>query len=570
LTRPSVIVYSFAVVPDLPPVVGAPSFGVLARQIPRLVVAGLNGAGDRGVRFLPLLGPMHGRRQFFVIPDLLPPEQLTRIHGQPEPIAAVVDGIIGSGFVRLRIHDAVSHALRFDACLPFDPLDPLPIASRLLFELSGMIGWQGALPQLPGFVQPQLSYYLVARDDLLSLEAGFEREGEGHWLKAIGILVAAALDEPEVRRLLLDICRRLAAKRIADQEVGALLAAAVESTDDTEFLGQAATLLQSIGWTDAGDRALDSLVGGDLGDAGMVVRLAGHLFRSGRHRDGRQELERALAAGLRTPRILGQLMMFYQRLGLEPQRAAIADELIQSMPLPGPIGRMLAADLVDAGRLDEALLVVARCLEREPDSAALWLELGRTQLQRHDPEAAKLALQAAIDRDAAGTIGAEAQRLRRFIDQPESLADLRELDRALRDDDLETALGLARRITQVQPQLAEGWLFVGVVQQRCGRSDAAIDALRQALSLDPELGEAHNRMGILLVGAGRYPDGYTHLERAIRLLPRQSGPRIHMAQACSYLGKFDEGLEHLQAAAELGGSPPMIESVRRTFFGDVA
>jgi tetratricopeptide (TPR) repeat protein len=200
----------------------------------------------------------------------------------------------------------------------------------------------------------------------------------------------------------------------------------------------------------------------------------------------------------------------------------------------------------------------------------LWLELGRTQLQRHDPEAAKLALQAAIDRDAAGTIGAEAQRLRRFIDQPESLADLRELDRALRDDDLETALGLARRITQVQPQLAEGWLFVGVVQQRCGRSDAAIDALRQALSLDPELGEAHNRMGILLVGAGRYPDGYTHLERAIRLLPRQSGPRIHMAQACSYLGKFDEGLEHLQAAAELGGSPPMIESVRRTFFGDVA
>ena len=73
------IVYALSIGEDLPPVVGAASYGVLARQIPRLAVSLLNGEGDRGIRFFPLIGPLEGRRQFFSVSHMLSPEKLVAL-----------------------------------------------------------------------------------------------------------------------------------------------------------------------------------------------------------------------------------------------------------------------------------------------------------------------------------------------------------------------------------------------------------------------------------------------------------------------------------------------------------
>ena len=127
---------------------------------------------------------------------------------------------------------------------------------------------------------------------------------------------------------------------------------------------------------------------------------------------------------------------------------------------------------------------------------------------------------------------------------------------------------MAQRWTRAHEDLAECWLFLGIVRQRLDQLDLAAVGFRQALVFDPDLGEAHNRLGILLVGMGEYQEAYDHLQVAVAQMPRESGPWIHLAQACSYLDKADEGRSALEQAGLRGAKPEVVESVRRAFFAE--
>lgn len=563
-----VIVYSFAVDPSLLPVVGAPSYGVLARQIPRLVVGSLNGEGDRGLRFFPLLGPRDGRRQFFMIPDMLPPEQLVKIHGQQQDVKIVVDGRIDATGVHVRIVDPATLREVFEETLPLDPLDPFAVVTRMVYELSGLLDWTGPLPKLPALAPPDLSYFLVAKDDLLSLEAGFEREGEGHWVQAIAEVAQNHLDKIEVRELLLEICRRLSVAEAGRAEVVAVMKSAVARTDDTEFLGGAAVVLHVFDEAELSAEILERLIGRELVDESAVLRVVGYLFQRGRHLEGRRQLEIAIQHGPRSPRLLAQLMVMHQRLGQTEERRAIAEELSAFRELPVPVGKMLCGELIEFEMIEEAIGVVSRCLEQEPENAGLWLELGRACMHSGDSTRAGAAFDTALTHDPSVTIRDEVARLRRFVDRPGVLPELEGLDEALAAGDLERALGLAQRLTNQHSDLGEGWLFLGIVHQRLDHTDLAIAGFRQALELDSELGEAHNRLGILLVGLGEYQQGYDHLRVAVARMAQESGPWIHFAQACFYLEHAEEGWSALDQAARLGASVELVESVRRAFLAE--
>ncbi len=56
------ILVTFAVEEGLQPAPGAAPYGVLSRQLPRLLVTRLNGGSDSGIRFVPFLGKRDGRR----------------------------------------------------------------------------------------------------------------------------------------------------------------------------------------------------------------------------------------------------------------------------------------------------------------------------------------------------------------------------------------------------------------------------------------------------------------------------------------------------------------------------
>lgn len=564
----SLVVYAFAIAEGMRPVVGAPSYGVFARQLPRMVVSALNAQADRGIRFFPLLGPMDGSRRFFDVPELLVPEQLARLHAQGDSVRWICDGRISPSGLRIRIHELPSLRTVLDEEWDFDPLDVLPTARRMLFELSGLLRWEGPLPDLPELSMPTMSYYLVARDDLLSLEANFERAGPGHWLKAIATAVAQCPDSPYVRDLLVDISRRLVAIHEAEEEVRDLLVEACGMIDEPGFLGSAGIILRSAGYHAQAGAIFEVLGRLPPVRADIALQVAGYLFGRGELEQALTHLQQAEAAGMSNARVKCQIMVLLQRCGRFEESARLVEEIATMPELPPPVGRLVASELVDMGRHEAALTLVDGLLQEHADQPGLWLEKARALIHAGRAVEAEAALDQVLNQQPNPALHKEAERLRRFSSCPDVLPELRSLDEALSAGDLPRALDLSLGVTVDYPDLAEGWLFLGVVRQRMEEEQPAIDALEQALRVDPELGEAHNRLGILLVGRGRYQDGYAHIKQAVARMPTDSGPQLHLAQACYYLGQIEEGRKALADAERLGARAETVASVRRAFFSE--
>lgn len=559
------IVYAFSVAPGLPPVVGAPGHAVLARQLPRLAVSGLNGEVDRGVRFFPLLARSNDERRYLEPTDLLAPERILGMHGQGPGVRMVVDGRIDKDSVAVRIHDVSSGSKAYDNSLAFDPRDPLPVVRHVMFELSSALGWTGSLPQLPDLSGAALAHFLVAKDDLLGLEAGMRREDETSWLRAVARAQEHAPGSTAVQDLLLDLCRHRLVAGAQGPEVAPLLLAAAAQAGSPAFSGAVATTLRLAGCHRQSARILEGLAVGPPVDEELALEVSALLFRQQRYDEARRHLEAALALGMRGPQVLAQLLVLYQRLGQAQPRIALVDELAAMPALPPAAARIACAELVTADRLDAALAVIDRSLAAHPEDAALWLELARVRIHLGLPAGALSALETVLRCRPSATLIAEVARLRALNSQPAALAAMRAIDDACGRGELGEAIARARQLVRDHPTLAEAWLFLGVVRQRLDQPRRAIRALRRALALEPGLGEAHNRLGILLVARGRYRAGLAHLERAVTRLPNEAGPQVHLAQACFHLGRRDAAQQALAEATRLGASPALVAAVRRAF-----
>ncbi len=563
------IVFAWSVQEGLDPVVGAAPHTVLSRQLPRLMVNLLNsrdGSEDLGLRFFPWLGPVSGRRQFFNLPDLVPLEKLQQVHGQKHSPQLFLDGRIERDGLRLRLADAVSKRELWQEVLPFSSLDPLPVLTRMMFELTGALGWQGAPPPLPSLADAALGHYLVAKDDLLHLEANMLRADAGSFLKAIRMAQSAAPDSVEVQELLLEICARLTSSGLAMEEVSELLLHAAADVATPSFLQQAASLLDSLGKSEAAVLMMARLVEQQPGQVDLALRVVGHYVSSGMLEEAKGVLQAALSAGAEDPRLLAQLLVVRRQLGLE--FSSVLQTLSNHAELPVQVVRLVAMQHLECGAAEKTLACLQQHLPAYPESAELWMEKARAHLHLGDTALAQAALQSVLQRKPSDTLRQEVRRLQQFTKAPETLQVMSNWRQAAAEGDQGSALRYARTLVARQPELGEAWMFLGVTRQRMGHQRRAIRALRRGVSLDPELGEAHDRLGILLVGRGKHQEGYEHLNRAVRLLPGESGPRLHLAQACHYLGLAQEGQAALAEAQRLGADPDLVLAVRRAFFAE--
>jgi len=563
-SRVSTVVFQFAVEPDLAPVEGAPSWAALGRQLPRMAVQALNGEGDRGVRFFPFIGAQGGRRGFLHVPEPFPIATLAAFH-QQTGAGVLVDGCMLGDTLRLRLTDAATERPLFDEELPFDPLDPIPAVERMLFEIMGALRWQGSPPALPGLRGEALAWFLVAKDDLLSLEANLVTLDLGDRVAAIRQAMRLAPADPHVRELFLELAGGLVRHGGATDLVADLVEEAVSLLDaDAELLHTAGSIFELLdrrshaiaawcraaaaGHTVAGTRAI-----------ALAVQCGDHLKA--------RALCRSMLERERTPTLVGQLAAIEDRVGNIAERDALCRELAGRDDLPPTVLRLVISFLAADGRTDEALAMVREGCERHPDDLPLTLEHGRTLLLAGQGDAARRVLEACADR-ASGEQEREARRLIRFAEVPEMVPEMLAVEASLERGDLTGAGRLARRLARVYREQAEVWLLRGMVDQRRGRSNKAERWFRRAIERDPALADAHNRLGILLVERGKAAQGYRHLCDAVRLTPRDSGPRVHIAQACTLLGRDDEGRAHLEEAERLGASPGVIAEIRRRFFSD--
>jgi len=557
------VVFGFAVADGLPPVVGAAPYEVLGRQLPRQLVQVLNGGVDRGMRFLPYLTSANGQRMFLPVREPLPIATLAALHQRGE-VRVLVDGALTADTLRLRVHDGSTLRPLLDVAMPFQPDRPFEVLQRLWFEITGVLGWSGR-PQLPPHpAGTELAWLLIAKDELLALEANVTGDPAADLLRAAREC-ALGNDWPAEREVVIETAAFLLRAGKRREQVAALLRVLGERTADLVVMRRAAGLLQA-----AGD---------DLGAAATWTRAlaieprpedvetcAGLWFRQGRLEDASVVLREAHGRGALGPAGLGQLAAIADRLG----NGALRDELIEllvPMPeLPAAVARLVGSFLIERDRFADARTVIERCLRSHATDAGLWLDLGRACLLLDDRAEAANALHEAGRRAGAADSRRDIERLLRLTTVPGLFGAMRRVDALLARGEARWALRQARTIVRHSRHAAESWLFLGIVRHKLRQERRAEAALRHALALDGELAEAHNRLGILLVARGDVEAGHDHLQQAGRLAPTDPSPQMHLAQACALLGRRGDGERYLQAAEQLGASPQLVAAIRRQFF----
>ena len=86
---------------------------------------------------------------------------------------------------------------------------------------------------------------------------------------------------------------------------------------------------------------------------------------------------------------------------------------------------------------------------------------------------------------------------------------------------LDAAAELAGEACQAAPELALGWIQLGLSERRRGRLAAAIAAYRQALRADPQAAEAQQNLALCLLLSGDIPGARQGFRSAIALLEQQ-------------------------------------------------
>ena len=84
------------------------------------------------------------------------------------------------------------------------------------------------------------------------------------------------------------------------------------------------------------------------------------------------------------------------------------------------------------------------------------------------------------------------------------------------------ACELCRQATAAAPELALGWLHLGLSERRCGQLPAAITAYRSALERDPSLAAAQQNLAVALLLSGDVPGARSGFRQAIALLEQQN------------------------------------------------
>jgi len=86
--------------------------------------------------------------------------------------------------------------------------------------------------------------------------------------------------------------------------------------------------------------------------------------------------------------------------------------------------------------------------------------------------------------------------------------------------DLKGAEQAFLKVTEIDPQYADGWVNIGRARVQEGDTVGAQEVLKKALALDPELAKTHFFYAMTLKTQGRYDEALDHLRKAASKYPR--------------------------------------------------
>lgn len=143
--------------------------------------------------------------------------------------------------------------------------------------------------------------------------------------------------------------------------------------------------------------------------------------------------------------------------------------------------------------------------------------------------------------------------LKRLVELNPDLGEARyNLGNALQDlGRFEEAIKNYEEAARLRPAFADIHVSWGITLQKLKRCEEAIGHYQRALELKPDDPNAHNNWGIALQSLGRFEEAVAQYQEALRLRPELAAAHNNWGLTLESSGRFDEAAAHYQQALQL-------------------
>jgi tetratricopeptide (TPR) repeat protein len=198
--------------------------------------------------------------------------------------------------------------------------------------------------------------------------------------------------------------------------------------------------------------------------------------------------------------------------------------------MPTEISRL--ADLMSTGRYPEAEDAARTLLDRQPNVGFLWKIYGVALMRQA--------------KDALPVLQRATQLL------PDDAETYYYLGSALQDrGDLAGAMASYNRALELRPDYCGAMVNLANALRACGRLDDAVAVYRRALRLQPELAEVHNNLGNVLLQLRQDDAAAASYRRALEIKPDFAEAHSNLGNALRALGQPREALARYRRALEI-------------------
>ncbi|MDP8235123.1 MAG: tetratricopeptide repeat protein [Candidatus Erginobacter occultus] len=167
-----------------------------------------------------------------------------------------------------------------------------------------------------------------------------------------------------------------------------------------------------------------------------------------------------------------------------------------------------AFQLLEQGKVYEAIPVYDRALAEAPESPDIWMEyISCLRKAKYSQRAARAGWRALEVGEEASTVWGNLGNV---------FCDGRAWSAA------EEAFGRAAALSEDRRWSAQNFLVLGYHQMICGDSEAAVNSFQAGLKIDPTHGLALIDLGIAKATLGRVPEGVRDLRRGIAMIKYQA------------------------------------------------
>ncbi|MGB9092655.1 MAG: tetratricopeptide repeat protein [Gallionella sp.] len=194
----------------------------------------------------------------------------------------------------------------------------------------------------------------------------------------------------------------------------------------------------------------------------------------------------------------------------------------------------LAVQLLEQGKVQQALPLLAEQCEKTPSDAQAWFLLGACNHQAKKPEESLQALERALS--------LEPRHIQARCAKGVVLSELG------RQQDALHVFGKALHLAPTDTQLL---LNMAVVLEQTGNPGAALERYDQALRYHPEFASALLNRGALLIRMNRLEEALSNNKRLAGLHPDWEDAQFNLGEVLLTLGRWEEALAAYERAASI-------------------